>query len=503
MKVPDDLVGVAAVVGVGGYLVASTLGFFAYKRRQRAEAGRLSSPVHSSASRFDERSPTVSDIGHLLKWPLAGAGAVVAVCANAARLTAAVPSVLSSYGSSASAAISPLFADTKSQAFALGRAYEALVAAIGGDINASDAAVTDSDAARHALKLAADATGRNVTVAQLLRAPADLLLQDNQRSVGDRFLGALSLVNIVWLGSILLIACLAVPALYAVATPLRRVLREAWERVVYPALVAMKPAYEPLAYAAVAFVALESHRFPAGRHDMAGTMVATTAVGLFSAAWAYSTTKHATDTGGKRSSTFRSLWQGTTATLIAVVSGALAVSHQSTLLGYIAVTSVLVAAGFTAVGYPLCLFIGFRGRSQALHVASICLLLTMTNAAFRATDVSATFTRPFESAVAVVGTSVYFLALSIVSVMDGGFGVAVYAANLAGYVVLGSLLAIPGMVNAALAWAAVEVFVLSGYHLPKRDMNVVVVYAFVASCALYAASLYVSTHPEVLSAMLR
>ena len=108
------------------------------------------------------------------------------------------------------------------------------------------------------------------------------------------------------------------------------------------------------------------------------------------------------------------------------------------------------------------------------------------------------------SAVASFGTAVYFLALSILTFSGwGGFkhvGEALYAFNLVAFWVVGELVGIPGMRNAAKAWGFFEFFILYVNYCPKDNVGVGIVSSFIGCGLLYAASLYLNTHPEIVVA---
>eukprot|EP01061_Rhynchopus_euleeides_P035132 TRINITY_DN59200_c0_g1_i1.p2 TRINITY_DN59200_c0_g1~~TRINITY_DN59200_c0_g1_i1.p2 ORF type:complete len:187 (+),score=57.97 TRINITY_DN59200_c0_g1_i1:70-561(+) len=156
--------------------------------------------------------------------------------------------------------------------------------------------------------------------------------------------------------------------------------------------------------------------------------------------------------------------------------------------------------GFTAFGTPLTLYIGFDSLEQCARTAGACLFLTLGRAALRAAGVDNMFLRPFASAVDVFGTSVYFLALVILGAFERK-GKALLWVNLAAYLCLGSVLGMPGLTNAAKVWTSLELFVAYCMYFPKESEEQGVVFMFTVCGILYGASLYLSTHPELILAL--
>jgi hypothetical protein len=541
MKIPADFLGLALFVGLGGYVALSSTvllakGFLQHRReekerevlakqwaQQALQADKVDegedatdpSSIGTKKKRKNKRNshqatdgaPTTTvkqsavhvlkrlvKVGRALFFPLSTIGVIACTAANTDYVHSVIPPLLRSYGKSLQQYL-PLYAHTKTQAFEFGQAYHTLTTLIantpGGLANVAGAAV---DAV---LKTVSAIAGRNVTLTEVLQLPADLAAQDADRGAASRVLGLFSFVNIIWFGAIVGITMLSVPFLYLFAKPVARVFWYAWEKVVLPTLIALKPAYEPILYCLTCFVFVESLRFPRTEVDTTGTMVALTSLSFFVGSWVY-TTYLISEGGGDKQ-----LWAGLTALMVSAAAGPMAVAHRSTLLGYAAVTALISALGFTAIGTPLCLCIGFTERSAVYRVALVCLLMTLTNAALRIAEVDVTLLKPFESAINCFGTAVYFLALSIISVTGDSAkrakGALVYVVNLVAYVAVGSIFNMPGLRNAALAWAAVEAFIFSGYYCPRDGF--LVIYGFLASCALYGISLYLSSHPQMLTAL--
>jgi hypothetical protein len=544
MKMPADSLGLALFVGLGGYVALSSTLFlaqgFLQHRREEKEREALAKqwaqqalqadtvdenddatdplPTGTKKKRKNKRNPHQATDGaptttvkqsavHVLKrlvkvcralfFPLSTIGVIACTAAKSDQVLSVVPPLFRSYGKSLQQYL-PLYAHTKTQAFEFGQAYHTLTTLIantpGGLANVAGAAV---DAV---LKTVSAIAGRNVTLTEVLQLPADLAAQDADKGAASRVLGLFSFVNIIWFGAIVGITMLSVPFMHVFAKPAARVFWYAWEKVVLPTLIALKPVYEPILYCLTCFVFVESLRFPRTEVDTTGTMIALTSLSFYVGSWVY-TTYLISEGGGNKD-----LWVGLTALMVSAAVAPMAVAHRSTLLGYAAVTALISSLGFTAIGTPLYLVIGFDERLAAYRVALVCLLMTLTNAAVRIAEVDVTLLKPFESAINCFGTAVYFLALSIISVTgDRAKGALVYVANVIAYVAVGSIFNMPGLRNAALAWAVVEAFVWSSfmvifYRFNRHDAYLVI-YGFLASCALYGISLYLSSHPQMLTAL--
>ena len=482
---PTDKAGLLAVVSFGGFAAVATVSAL-YKLVAKPDT-----PPSSRRTKLTDEGPKPSKLAaaaKMLLCPSVAVGALWYVATHPTAVLKAVPALFSAYGKGLDSVL-PVYAKNVHHAFQLGEAHKVFA-----DADGKPAAVAA------ALKMASDLLSRAVTAAEMARFPEAMRLQASEASMASKVLGAFSIVNIVWFLSICGLSVLLLPFLYQLLAPLRKLIWSLWQDVVYPFLLWCRPAYEPLMYALTLLIAVESARYPRGPIDgvsMTGTMVALTACALFCSSWAYSTYLHSTGGGNRR------LWLGLSGILLAGAAAPLAILHQSSLLGYVAVVSVMSALGFTAFGAPLCLFIGFESSEQAIQVAAACLFLTLGNATAKALGVESTFLAPFASAVASYGTAVYFLALSILTF--GGyrfskhFGELVYAANLAAYVVVGEMAGIPGMANAAKVWGMIELFVKYCDYCPKSG-GALIVSGFTGCGILYAMSLYLSTHPELIVA---
>jgi hypothetical protein len=249
-----------------------------------------------------------------------------------------------------------------------------------------------------------------------------------------------------------------------------------------------------------------------------GLYIAATGMALACPALAYSTFRHA----GKLKGGDPQALPRMVSTWLALTLAALAMSHDSELLGFASVVAFYAAIGFQVCAYGLCYVIGFESDSamERCAVTSFVLLSSVGGARFLNTSWSlGGHFAPFRSAVSVFGCIVLFLALLIMSsrfyrrgersrLIRTRFGIDAYLfANiitlvlLLGFSAVGLVGGLPGMANTAsvflVLWSMEK---YADLHLEQQWNGWVLVLA--VSVAAWRAALWLHCRPDFTASLL-
>ena len=344
-------------------------------------------------------------------------------------------------------------------------------------------------------------------------------LQEEEAHVGivQRVLSAFTLINFVWLCSILGIAVSIGPALFALLRPvyemLRRLAKELWQRAILPVVRRLHEwcVFELALWGAVGAVALDAHRFYAAG---AGQYIATTALALAAPALAYSTVLHGSEFKESPQSVFRWTvgWAACTVAPFAVV-------YQSSLLGSVTVCCGYYLLGFSAFCCGCCWVFGFDSEDALQRNAAasgiLVALVVVTRSIAGAHPLLETALAPFRAACSLWGTFVLMLALLILSMLArlehydrrGRHGEKIYLCKncfpnllfLVAYLVLkffGGALSLPGMSNTAdvflVFWAMGTYSIVHTVGLKWNGWALVLL----LSVTVWRLALWLNTHPE-------
>ncbi len=343
------------------------------------------------------------------------------------------------------------------------------------------------------LEEAAQIAGRSVSAEELLALETQIPLLDENRGRVSQILGMFSLINIIWLVSILGLSVLVGPVLWLILKPLRALLVKIWADAVKPILIFLKPVYQYLIYVFAVLLMTEAQRYPRDEYSMTGVMTAVTGIAVFMLGWAYTTLLNKA-TGGDAE-----LFATLSAMLITLVTAPLAVTLQSSLIGYAAVASLCSTLGFSVWSSELCLCLGFDRTSGLIRTALACLALNLLNMASRVFDMPSQYLAPFSSAIGIFGSSVYFLALLIATNVHSRSN-AMYVCSLGLWLAAGEFLGMPGMANVAKVYAALYALNVYG-RCPPRSEALKLLWMFGGFGALYALSLFLNRNPELLTAL--
>mmetsp|Transcript_26806 Transcript_26806/g.43071 ORF Transcript_26806/g.43071 Transcript_26806/m.43071 type:complete len:520 (+) Transcript_26806:230-1789(+) len=250
-------------------------------------------------------------------------------------------------------------------------------------------------------------------------SPSSLLLR--------RARGAFSIVNAMWLLSIIGIATSLGPSVYWMLIPLRKMLlaalrgfQEALEYLINKVLVPMHKfgVFEVLSWAAASFFLVEANRFreKENQSPVAG-FIALTGLAVALPSLAYSTSLHLKagkgllKTGTDRMlQLLRKVWfLGTTIPL--------AMSTQNSLLGTGAVLAAFNMIGFNAWAGDCCYALGFESKSGLVrsNIAAHLVLGAMIAAKWLGSERVVAMLEPFRGGVSIFGTLTLFISQLITS----------------------------------------------------------------------------------------
>jgi len=253
-----------------------------------------------------------------------------------------------------------------------------------------------------------------ITLDELRSVGARLQEIENHRGIMARVTGAFSLINLIWLLSILGIAVSIGPSIVHALRPLREYLLRA-ARYLFTNLI------EPVAvrchcwglFEAAAWLVTSALLVDASRvfHPDSGVYVAATSASLaLGPCFGYSFALWATKLKRGDKETLCSLvgaWACATLVPLALV-------YDSTLLAYLATFAAYGALGFSVTCHGLCWCVGFRSERAVERVTATSTLLLLCHMALRECCGNRVV-GPFDSPLSVVGSLTLYLALLILS----------------------------------------------------------------------------------------
>jgi len=357
-----------------------------------------------------------------------------------------------------------------------------------------------SDCSAH-LEAASNIVGTtlNATYFSLDNLRAELLLEDEERSIAQRILGLFSFVNLIWLVSIIGALLTVGPfILYVLGAHLAKIATMLYEHVVVPLHKA--GLFELLAYALAFLVTAQSCRYPM-QHASAATLVGLSGALAFAPCWAYSTALWAEASTGKEEH-FAAL----TGTLLALCLVPLTLIHASSLIGFMAVAAAYCALGFVMGPFLGGFYIGFRSFDAVMRCWLVSALLVVAFATLQIRNLLTARLSPFARGAMVLGNVGFFLALLLLSSEWRGrksglsYGAAntLMLASLVAAALVGSVFAMPSCVNTASTF-----FVL---WVMEKEMEAKwgaagIAVLFANFVALYFLAHHLHTHPEVITSL--
>jgi len=265
------------------------------------------------------------------------------------------------------------------------------------------------------LQSAASLLGRpSIDLEELRGVGARLLEIENHVGLLPRVMGAFSLINLVWLLSILGIAVSIGPSIVHALRPLReqllRTARWLFNHVIEPVAVRCHcwGVFEAAAWLGTACVLLDAARV---FHSDSGMYVAATSAALaLGPCFGYSFGLWAARLKGGDREALCSLVSG----WACITLVPLALAYSSTLLAYLATVAAYSALGFSVTCHGLCWCIGFRSQRAIERVTATSALLVLSHLGVREC-LGRSVLGAFDSPLSVVGSLTLYLALLILS----------------------------------------------------------------------------------------
>jgi len=335
---------------------------------------------------------------------------------------------------------------------------------------------------------------------ELSHLRADLLLEDEERSVAQRVLGFFSFVNLVWLVSIFGgILTIGPCVLYVFGEALAKMLNSLYRLLLVPMHKA--GVFELLAYAVTFLLSVQSCRYPVQLTSAAILVALSGALGVVPC-WAYSTALWA-----EKSSCKEEEFATLSSALLAFSLAPLALLHGSSLIGFFTVAAVYAACGFVMGPFLGGFYIGFRSLDAVWRCLLVSAALILTFVALRIGHMVGPRAAPFAMGAMTLGNVGYFLALLIVSSrwrsphkngLSYGMSNALMLLSIIAAALVGSVFAIPSCVNTASTFFVL--WVMEKQLEAKWGPEAIVV-VFCNFVMLYFLAHHLHTHPEIIASL--
>jgi len=282
--------------------------------------------------------------------------------------------------------------------------------------------VSGEETRKEVLAAAALLLGRDVTAKDLEAIRDELVRILNHRSLGQKVQGLFTFVNTIWLCAIAGITVSVGPVLWDLLRPLRRIFvqlankfKEAllWfmEKVILPTVSRLHELgfWEAFAHAAAFMLTVQGCRLQEGP----GEFVAISGLVASLAASKYTYYLH----GQVVARVLLKEYKFDVGSLMFLCSGLLfvpvAILHQSKLIGFASVGSLLAALGFSGAMYPFCYCIGWNSEDSMLRTAAASGLGVGAFAFAKVLGAEAEVLAPFAPGISVLGGLSHYLALLI------------------------------------------------------------------------------------------
>ncbi|GMI36746.1 hypothetical protein TrCOL_g6276 [Triparma columacea] len=397
--------------------------------------------------------------------------------------------------SATNASLSLKLPHTRVQAFELGWHAAQYAACLRTTPN--DGCVAHVDAANAAVGPASRMTAEQLTQVNL---QAELQLEDEERSIGQRVLGFFSFVNIIWVISIFGGLLTVGPfLLYVFGEQIVKVLKALYTDLLVP--MHKLGVFELCAYAFTFLLSAQSCRYPVQHASAAQLVGLTGALGVLPC-WAYSTSLWAGPSKGNEEK-FMSL----TGALVALSLAPLSLLHSSSLMGFFTVAAVYVACGFAMGPCFGGFYVGFRSFDAVTRCLLVSACFVVTFATLSIIDVAGPFLAPFALGARVLGNVGYFLALLLYSskwrgrrraILGYGASNGLMLVSLVSAMFVGSVFSLPSYTNTALTFFVLWIM---EKQLEAKWGSAGIAVKFANFIALYGIAHHLNTHPEVITSI--
>lgn len=320
----------------------------------------------------------------------------------------------------------------------------------------------------------------------------------------QRLAGVFSIINFLWLLSILLGLVAASFILAVLGTILAPLCATLYTLVLLPLYLALRPFLGWLMFAGSAWIVTLGLRLPVGSSHsffVAFTGIMTGAMSVFATAALYLKSE-----GSPRGPLILSLVVNA---LMCLIFGGLAPHFGSALLSYPATAAVFGALGFSILPVPLGLFIGFEDKTAMARAMSASLVLVSAAVASKASGLVAkgSALHVFLGPTSVFGPVCFHLGMlisssSMYSSSRWTFAQMRMLATLVVTFAVGSFFAMPGMVNVSGVFTAL--FLVDKFAESRWLYRTVFgpwLAVLAGAAVLYSASYYLSAHPHLISGL--
>jgi len=252
---------------------------------------------------------------------------------------------------------------------------------------------------------------RKVSRDDILRAEQYILQMQDDRGVITHVTGIFSFVNFIWLCSIIGIACVIIPFLGFVISPVMIILTDFFSHKILPVLIIFEAnnGFAFLAFFICFWFEVHGQRYPPEN----GFYVTITGCLLAMPAWYYVAARHVRT----KSDEYSSLVYSTgSCVFLFLVWFPIAILYDSKLLGFLAIACFYHAMGFAISCDGLRWRIGFTGEGSLARVVSSSAIIMIASILFKCFGLARhRYFSPFSTAFNTLGPITYFLGLLIQS----------------------------------------------------------------------------------------
>ena len=261
------------------------------------------------------------------------------------------------------------------------------------------------------LQKASEIAGRTVTMSDLEKLPAAIEQMEASRGIISRTYGMFSLINIFWLVSIAGICVSIGPAMWALLSPVRRLLKRvitvAWTRVIKPLIEELHAwgIFEIAGWTACLCVAADGWKQEASHAD-AGKLITLSGIALACVPMmGYSTLLSGMSLLNKISSDSRIHYY--TAWIAATLTP-LAIHRDSTLIGYFVISSLYVSFTTSGMLDKIRKWTGLKVNDLLGAVSLMSLLSCSTFIGLYLSGIKEQYLSPFRSPALVMGSITHY-----------------------------------------------------------------------------------------------
>ena len=316
-------------------------------------------------------------------------------------------------------------------------------------------------------------------------------LMDELKSTPDEKLGVIgkfwklmTLINVIWIVSIIGMTVTFFPAIVAIFGPLMNVLVDFVKRIIKSIL----PYSEQIGYVLLIFILSQSFYCP---KDIGFFLALTSLVGYYSL-FIYTCNKHGQNVTNESTKSLYSYG------MILLPTAMLTIYYNSDLLGFLSIVFLYFSFGFSVISRGLCWCIGFRDRDPLTDCTCISLALIPL---YLVMDKKVAYLKHFHYGIYVMSVIIYFLGLLILSSKyKYGKTQILMIISLILFAFIGSIMNITSMYNVTITFSFLYLGEKIGEMSFWKGFEIVLVFLGFLTC--YFASMLLTAHPSFLTAII-